>query len=305
MKHINVQELPALRNPFMLVAFAGWNDAAEAATSAARVLIGKYEAKKFAEYDAEEFYDFTSTRPLVRVGADFQRQLEWPLNAFYSHSDPTDERDAVIVVGVEPHLKWRAFTDDMLELARQCGVSLVVTLGAMLTDTPHSRPVPLIGFATEPNLISRLREFHIGPTHYQGPTGILGAIHDACLKQEMPAISVWASVPHYLGVAQNPKAAAALLRTVDNILDLSLDLDDLDRAAQRFESQVDAIVSRTPEAAAYVQELERRADTPIESENNELEERPELPPSDTVIRDLEEFLRRRRPDSNGSETPEE
>jgi len=293
MRYTRTNEIPSLRDPVLVAAFAGWNDAAGAATAAAKMLVDKWNAHHFAEIDGEEFYDFTSTRPLVRVGANFQRELEWPRNSFYYHADPSVERDAVILVGVEPHLKWRTFTGEVLELARQCGVGLVVTVGAMITDTPHSRPVPLIGFATDPSLVERLRDIHVGPTRYQGPTGILGAIHDACLRQEMPAVSLWASVPHYLGVAENPKVAAALLHTIDALLGLHLDLEDLDQAVRRFEAQVNDIVAQSPEAAAYVKELETRADAAQETETGDDDET-ELPPSEGLIKDLEEFLRRRR-----------
>ncbi|MDI6858462.1 MAG: PAC2 family protein [Dehalococcoidia bacterium] len=303
MQYTRVEELPELRDPLLLVAFAGWNDAAEAATASLRVLIDKWDARRFADIDAEEFYDFTSTRPIVRVGADFQRQLEWPANAYYYHRDPSLPRDLVILVGNEPHLKWKAFTGEVIDLARQCGVSMVVTLGAMLADTPHTRPVPLIGFATDAALIARLRDMNIGPTRYQGPTGILGAIHDACLREELPAISLWASVPHYLGVTQNPKVASALLHSVDSLFGLGIDLEDLDEAVKRFEEQVNTVIARNPEAAAYVRELERRVDAALGGEQpaGEEGEQVEFPSSEALIHDLEEFLRRRRGENGGSD----
>jgi proteasome assembly chaperone (PAC2) family protein len=301
MQYTRVEELPELRDPLLLIAFAGWNDAAEAATASLRVLVEKWDARRFADIDSEEFYDFTSTRPIVRVGADFQRELEWPANTYYYHKDPSLPRDIVILVGNEPHLKWRAFTGEVIDLARQCGVGMVMTLGAMLADTPHTRPVPLIGFATAPELIARLRDLGIGPTRYEGPTGILGAIHDACLRQEIPAISLWASVPHYLGVTQNPKVASALLHCVDNLFGLGIDLADLDEAVGRFEAQVNSVIARSLEAATYVKELERRADAALEEEPPMGEEGAEFPPSETLIRDLEEFLRKRRSENGGSD----
>jgi predicted ATP-grasp superfamily ATP-dependent carboligase len=238
------------------------------------------------------------------VGADFQRQLEWPSNTYYYHKDPSLARDVAILAGVEPHLKWKAFTQDVVDLARQCGVNTVITLGAMLADTPHTRPVPLIGFATDPVLIARLRDLNIGPTRYHGPTGILGAIHDACLRQEIPAMSLWASVPHYLGVAQNPKVASALLHSVDHLLGLGMDLRDLDEAVGRFEEQVNSVIAGSLEAAAYVKELERRADAALAGESPTSEETAGFPPSEALIRDLEEFLRRRRSQREDGEEPE-
>ena len=294
MRYTRIEEIPPLRDPVLLVAFAGWNDAASAATAAGKALIGKLAARYFAAIDGEEFYDFTSTRPIVDVKGDTQVSLEWPSNSFYYHTDPALERDVIVFMGAEPQLKWRTFTGEFLDLARECGVGLVVTLGAMLTDAPHSRAVPISGFATDQTLVERLRALQINPISYQGPTGILGVIHNTCLRREMPSLSLWASVSHYLGIAENPKAAAALVHVLDDLLGLHLDLEDLDQAARRFESQVDAIVSRSIEAAAYVKELERRADAALQSQTRAGGERAELPPSEALIHDLEEYLKRRR-----------
>jgi proteasome assembly chaperone (PAC2) family protein len=293
MSYTYIEQIPNLREPLLFAAFAGCNDAAESATTAARLLVEKWSAQRFADIDPEEFYDFTSTRPIVTVGPDFQRDLQWPSNSFFYHVDPSLERDAIILVGTEPQLKWRAFTGEIIELARQCGVSQVVTLGAMLADSPHTRPVRLAGFATSPELLDRLHEYQIGPTRYQGPTGILGAIHDACRKSDIPAVSLWASVPHYLGVTQNPRVAEGLLRTVDSLFGLHLDFGDLERAVERFEVQINAIIATNPEAAAYVRELERRADASLEGEADETTDSLE-PPSEALIKELEDFLRRRR-----------
>ncbi len=292
MAHTHIEQIPSLRNPLLIAAFAGWNDAAESATTAARLLVEKWSAQRFADIDPEEFYDFTSTRPTVSVGPDYQRSLAWPSNSFFYHIDPALERDVVVLVGIEPQLKWRAFTAAIMDVARQCEVGMIVTLGAMLGDVPHTRDVPLIGFATDPLLLERLRALRVGPTRYQGPTGIPGVIHDACRQADLPAISLWASVPHYLGISQNPKVARALLVTLDALFSLDLDLDDVDHAVQRFEQQVSAIIATNPEAATYLQELERRADAAGESEEDA--ELPPLPPSEVLIKDLEEFLKRRR-----------
>lgn len=283
-----------MRSPLLIVAFAGWNDAAESATTAARVLVEKWSAQRFAEIDPEEFYDFTSTRPTVSVGPDYQRNLSWPSNSFFYHVDPALERDVIVLVGAEPQLRWRTFSGEITDLARQCGVGIVLTLGALLADTPHTRPVPLIGFATNSALLEQLRALGVGPTRYQGPTGILGVIHDAARQAGMPAISLWASVPHYLGISQNPKVAEALLRVVDSLFGLGLDLSDIERAVQRFEQQISAIIATNPDAAAYLKELERRADAVAEGETEEGAEPSALPPSEALIKDLEDFLKRRR-----------
>ena len=299
MAYTHIEQIPQLRSPLLVVAFAGWNDAAESATTAARVLVEKWSAQRFADIEPEEFYDFTSTRPVVSVGPDYQRNLTWPSNSFFFHVDPTLERDVMVLVGTEPQLKWRTFTGEIMDVARQCGVEMVLTLGALLADTPHTRPVPLIGFATDPALLEQLRALQVGPTRYQGPTGILGVIHDACREAGVPAISLWASVPHYLGISQNPKVARALLRVVDRLFSLRLDLDDIERAVERFDQQISAIIATNPEAEAYLKELERRADATAEGQTEQGGEPSTLPPSEVLIKDLEEFLKRRRREQQG------
>jgi proteasome assembly chaperone (PAC2) family protein len=294
MKYITAEEIPDLRSPILIMAFAGWNDAAQGATMAARYMARAWSASKFASFDPEEFYDFTTTRPLVKIGPGTTRQLDWPANDFYYHRLASMDHDAVLFVGVEPSLRWRAFSSEFLELAGQCGVSLVVTLGALLADAVHSRPVPLAGYATEPALSDKLTELGIMSTRYEGPTGIVGVMHDACQRQKLPAVSLWASVPHYLGATGNPKAAAALLDTLNALFGFQIDLSELREASRIFEEQVAEAVSGNAEIAAYVQELERRVDEAAGQEAEPSAEGPELPSSDTVIRDLEDFLRLRR-----------
>jgi proteasome assembly chaperone (PAC2) family protein len=299
MKHITVEELPSLRKPLLVMAFAGWNDAAQSATMAARYLVGTWSAHRFASVDPEEFFDFTSTRPMVKIGTDGTRQLDWPANDFYYHQLPSLDRDVLIFVGTEPSLRWRTFVSEVLEVAEQCGVSLVVTVGALLADAVHSRPVPLAGYASKPDLAEKLGQLRIMSTRYEGPTGIVGVIHDACRRKGLPAVSLWASVPHYLGVTGNPKAAAALLRPIDSLFGLQLDLGELEEASRAFEEQVAEVVAGSPEIAAYVRELERRIDEAVEGEAEPSLGGPELPSSDIVIRDLEEFLRLRRKQDGG------
>ena len=297
MKYVTVDELPSLRSPVLVTAFAGWNDAAQAATMAARYMTRAWSAPKFASVDAEEFFDFTSSRPTVRIGTGAVRELEWPANEFYYHQATSLERDVLILVGIEPNLRWRTFASEVLELAGQCGVSLVVTLGALLADALHSRPVPLAGYATDPALAEKLAELSIMSTRYEGPTGIVGVMHDACRRQSLPAVSLWASVPHYLGATANPKAATTLLSTVNSLFGFQLPLGDIEEASREFEEQVAEAVAGSPEIAAYVRELERRIDEAVEQEAEPTRGGPELPPSDVVLRDLEEFLRlRRKPD---------
>jgi proteasome assembly chaperone (PAC2) family protein len=294
MKYIRAEETPDLRSPILITAFAGWNDAAQGATMATRYLARAWSASKFASFDPEEFYDFTATRPHVKIGTGATRQLDWPANDFYYHRLPSLDRDALVLAGVEPSLRWRAFSSELLELAGQCGVSLVVTLGALLADAVHSRPVPLAGYATDSTLSDKLAELGIMSTRYEGPTGIVGVVHDACRQQKLPAVSLWASVPHYLGATGNPKAANALLDALNALFGFQIDLGELKEASRIFEEQVAEAVAGNPEISSYVEELERRVDEVAGQETKPGAEGPELPSSDTVIRDLEDFLKLRR-----------
>jgi len=296
MSYLEVAELPSLRSPVLVMAFGGWNDAGQAATSAVRFLIEGWSAERFASIDPEEFFDFTSARPTIRLAPGQQREVEWPSNAFFYKADPALSRDFVLLLGTEPHLKWRAFTGAVLQVAQQCGVTLAVGLGALLSETPHSRSVPLTGFATDSELAARLEQLRIVPTRYEGPTGIVGTIHDACRRQELSAASLWAGVPHYLGATENPKGAAALLHSLDILLDLGLDLGGLEKAVADFERDVAGAIARNPEIAAYVQELERRSDAMSEEEAAAGAGGAELPGGDILIEELEDFLKGRRED---------
>jgi proteasome assembly chaperone (PAC2) family protein len=296
MSYLEVTELPSLRSPVLVMAFRGWNDAGQAATSAVRLLIEGWSAQRFATIDPEEFFDFTTTRPTIRLAPGRQRELEWPGNAFFYKADPALSRDFVLLLGTEPHLKWRAFTGAVAELAQRCGVTLVVGLGALLSETPHSRSVPLTGFATDPELAARLEQLHIVPTRYEGPTGIVGTIHDACRRQGLSAVSLWAAVPHYLGTTENPKGAAALLRQLDALFSLGLGFSGLERAVADFEREVARAIASNPEIAAYVQELERRADSLTEEEAAAGAVGGELPSGEILIEELEEFLKDKRED---------
>jgi proteasome assembly chaperone (PAC2) family protein len=294
MSYLEVAELPSLRSPVLVMAFAGWNDAGQAATSAVRFLIERWSAERFASIDPEEFFDFTNARPTIRLAPGQQREVEWPSNAFFYKADPALSRDFVLLLGTEPHLKWRAFAGAVLQVAQQCGVSLAIGLGALLSETPHSRSVPLTAFATESELAARLEQLRIVPTRYEGPTGIVGTIHDAWRRQGLSAASLWAGVPHYLGATENPKGAAALLHSLDSLLGLGLDFQRLERAVADFESEVARAIASNPEIAAYVQELERRSDALPEEEAAASTAGADLPSGDILIEELEEFLKDRR-----------
>jgi proteasome assembly chaperone (PAC2) family protein len=297
--YVEFTERPHLRSPVLIAAFSGWNDAAQAATSALRFLAEQWSARRFASIDPEEFFDFTSTRPTVRLNAELQRELEWPSNAFLYHTDPALERDVVVCLGVEPHLKWRAFSAAVLGLAQECRVSLVVSMGALLADAAHTRPVPLTGFATAPDLLERLQRHRMTGSRYEGPTGIVGVIHDECRRRGLPSMSLWAAVPHYLGPTPNPRATAALLRRLDDLHAFRLDLAELEEAADHFVQEVNQAIADSPEVGAYVRDLEQRADAAPDEETTTAE-RAELPPSETLIKDLEDFLKRSREEGGGA-----
>lgn len=291
MGYLELEEVPSLREPVFVMAFAGWNDAGEAATTAVRFLGERWSAQRFGHIDPEEFFDFTSARPIIRLDPGFERKLQWPSNALLYHADPALNRDVVLLLGTEPHLRWRAFTGAVLEAMQRTGASTLLSLGAFLGDTLHSRPVPLTGFATEPRLTERLAELSFVASRYQGPTGIIGAIHDACRREELPSASLWASVSHYLGTTVNPKAAVALLRSLNGLFDFHLDLQALDQATARFEAEIAKAISRNQEVTTYVQELERRYDAASEEERRAAASGADIPTGESVIREVEEYLR--------------
>ena len=264
-----------------MAAFRGWNDGGQGASLAVGFLARAWQAARFADLDPEEFYDFQVTRPQVSLVDGTTRQIDWPENAFFHAAVPATDRDAVLLIGVEPHLRWRTFSGLIVQLAQDLGVELVVTLGALLADVPHTRPAPVTGAATDPALIERLG---LQASRYEGPTGIVGVVHDACRAAGLPSASLWAAVPHYVQLAPSPRAALALCRRLAELVAADIDTAELEEAAERYAEQVTEAVSADAETAAYVEELERRAD--------ELEE-PELPSGETIADQLSRYLRER------------
>jgi proteasome assembly chaperone (PAC2) family protein len=286
-----IEQLPTLRQPVLILAFSGWNDAGEAATSAAQFLCSRLNAEKFASLDPEEFYNFAEHRPRVRLAKGLQREIVWPANEFFAVQDPGLVQDLVIGVGIEPHLKWKTYIRAILDLARQCQVSMVLTLGALLAEVVYSRPVRITGSSTDPELSSRL---HLGTSRYEGPTGIVGILNDACRREGLPAVSLWANVPHYLSNTPNPKAMYALVRRVLGVLDHPLDLHDVESAVSDFETKVAEVIANNPAVASYVRQLEEReADEGDESSSTR---ESELPSGDQLVQELEQFLRQQRRD---------
>jgi proteasome assembly chaperone (PAC2) family protein len=285
---------PELERPVLVAAFRGWNDGGQGATLAGGYLARLWQAQRFGEIESEGFLDFQATRPHVSLDEGLTRRIEWPENAFYHARIPEVGRDVVLLLGVEPNLRWRTFCGLVLDLARDLGVELVVTLGSLLADVPHTRAAPVTGTATDPELVERLGLQH---SRYEGPTGIVGILQDACRRANVPAASLWAAVPHYVSLAPSPRAARALCDRLATLLSIPIDTSELAEAEETYAEQVTEAVSTDAETAAYVEELERRTD------ELDLEEHEDLPSGDTLAAELTRFLRERdaeRPDDGES-----
>lgn len=277
------QDRPRLDQPVMVAAFEGWNDAADAASGALAWLRHRWRATRFAQIDPEEFFDFQVSRPHVSLVEGVTRQISWPANdCFAAHIEEVG-RDMVLLSGVEPNLRWKAFCQTVLDVAGETGCEMVVTLGALLADVPHTRPIRLTGTAADPDLIRRLGLQH---SRYEGPTGIVGVLHDTCRQSGMPSVSLWAPVPHYVASPPNPKATRALIERLAELLGVPVGLGDLSEAALAWEQRVDELVASDTDVANYVRQLEERDD-------DQLDER-DLPTGETLAAELERFLRDQR-----------
>jgi proteasome assembly chaperone (PAC2) family protein len=269
----------------LIAAFEGWNDAGESASTAVRYLAASWGARRFATIDHEEFYDFTSTRPEVRIDDDLNRRIEWPTLELSAAHLPGPERDVIFLIGPEPQLKWRTFCAAVLGVARALNVQLAVTLGALLTDIPHTRPVRITGSAASASLAS---ELGLPRSRYEGPTGILGVLNDALGRADVETASLWAAVPHYVSQVPSPKAALALVERTAELLEATIAVTDLQIGAAAYERQVTDRVEADEEAVAYVRQLEEAAeDDDDEDETDELE----IPSTDALADEVERFLR--------------
>lgn len=291
MDELHVTRRPRLRHPVLVAAFRGWNDGGQGASLAAGYLAKTWDARRFAEIDPEGFFDFQVTRPHVRLEQGFTRRIDWPETVFFHARPPGLERDAVLLLGVEPNTRWKTFSGLIVDFARELGVELVVTLGALLADVPHTRPTPVTGSATDPELIERLG---LQASRYEGPTGIVGVLHDACTRAGLPSASLWAAVPHYVSLAPSPKAAAALCERLGRLLGTAIDTAELDEAAVAYVSQVSEAIAADEETASYVEELERRVDELDESD---------LPSGEALAAELARFLREREEGERGGRGP--
>jgi proteasome assembly chaperone (PAC2) family protein len=278
---------PQLRSPTLVCAFAGWNDAASAATAALEAVAASIDSEVVARIDPEEFYDFQVNRPTIRLIEGQTRHLDWPSNTLLAARVPAAERDLALLSGIEPNLRWRTFADAILSVAQRLGVEMLVTLGALIADVAHTRPVPITGLASDQDLVEQLG---LSRSSYEGPTGIVGVLHDTCRRRGLTSASLWAAVPHYVAAVPNPKGALALLRRLEGITGIAVDASDLENATERFEEQVNRAVSANPEIEELVRNLEA-------AQVDEIDLGQEVS-ADEIAREFQRFLRQRGKDEN-------
>ncbi|ANH39740.1 PAC2 family protein [Nocardioides dokdonensis FR1436] len=280
---IEIEDAPDLVDPIVIAAFEGWNDAADAASSVVDHLMSAWGARVVGAVDPEEFYDFQVNRPVVGGDALGHRRLTWPTTQIAVASPPGLGRDIILIRGIEPNIRWRQFCAELLAAVDELGGALVVTLGALLADTPHTRPIPVTGTATEPELVDRLK---LEQSTYEGPTGIVGVFQDACVRVDMPAVSYWAAVPHYVAQPPCPKATLALIGQIEDLLEVSIPLGDLPEDARAWERGVDELAEDDEDVADYVRALEETRDTT------------DLPEAsgEAIAREFERYLKRRQGD---------
>jgi len=277
-----VSSRPELENPILIAAFRGWNDGGQGASLATGYLAKLWDATRFAEIEPENFFDFQATRPHVSLEDGVTRRIDWPSTVFYHGRPPGQARDVVLLLGIEPNLRWQTFTDLIVDLIKELKIELVVSLGALLADVPHTRPCPVTGSASDQELVERLG---LSASRYEGPTGIVGVLHDGCRQAGLPSASLWAAVPHYVSLTPSPKAALALCERLADLIEIEIDTTELAEAAANYSEQVSEAVAADPDTASYIEELEQRADT--------LAEEADLPSGDALAAELTQFLRER------------
>jgi predicted ATP-grasp superfamily ATP-dependent carboligase len=274
-----------LRAPALVCAFKGWNDAGDAASAALSFVGASLGATRFATIDPEDFFDFQATRPRIKVVDGGTREITWPAIEIYAARVPRAPRDLILVQGPEPSMRWRTFSGLLVDLAEALGTQLIVSLGALLADVPHSRPVSVTGISSDPSVVTRL---NVSAAAYEGPTGIVGVLHAACAAAGLPTASLWASVPHYVAAAPNPKAALALVRHLEQLVGVSVDAGELESAAADYERQVNLAVQSDPDVQAFVERLEQA----VEEEESGAGPT-DLPSGDVLAREFQRFLRQR------------
>jgi proteasome assembly chaperone (PAC2) family protein len=284
--HVEFDSRPDVSRPVMVCAFAGWNDGGEAATTALGYVRDRWGARSFARIDPEEFFDFQVNRPLVQLEDGDTRSLTWPICEF-SAARPRG-RDVVLFAGVEPNVRWRTFTGEIVEVARKLDVELVVTLGAFLADVPHTLPAPVTAASSDPAWMGKLG---IQPSRYEGPTGIVGVLHEAANRAHLPSVSLWAAAPHYLPAGTNPKVALSLLGKLGELLEVRIDTDEMAAAAAAWERKVRDALEEDENVTSYVSKLEELAAGRADLED--------MPTGDQLANELERFLREQRGDGEG------
>jgi proteasome assembly chaperone (PAC2) family protein len=287
-RYITLEWRPELARPVLIAAFTGWNDAAEAASVALATLRESWEAQRFGFFDPEEFFDYQANRPQIKLVEGVTRTIEWPENHLLATAPSLEAaggRGAILLSGQEPSFRWRSFSEAVIELARELGVELVVTMGALLADVPHSRPVSVAANSQDPALVENLG---LSASRYEGPTGITGVLHRACAEAGLPSVSFWAPVPHYLPAVPSAPAALALLESLSGLLGMDVDTSSLELGAASYQEQVSAAVSQDSDLTSYVRMLEDRVDAQADQGPRD------LPSGEDLARELERFLRDQR-----------
>jgi len=277
-------DLPRLRSPVLVCAFRGWNDAAAAASTALGAIATSLDAQQIASLDPEEFFDFQSTRPTISLDEGQTRRIEWPENNLVAATVPTADRDLVLLDGTEPNLRWRTFSETIATAADTLGVELVVSLGALIAEVSHTLPVPITGLASSAELVD---ELELERSNYEGPTGIVGVVHDLCRGAGIESASLWAAVPHYVAAVPNPKAALALLRRLEGLIGIAFEASELEEETTDYEEQIGRAVAANPEIEELVARIEAEQ-VDLMSDGSE-----QLPSADTLAREFQRFLRQR------------
>ena len=281
--------MPRLRSPILVCAFRGWNDAANAASTALGAVADAFDAETVAEIDPEDYFDFQATRPTIVLSEGQARSIEWPQNELVVVPVPGGERDLVLFDGTEPNLRWRTFSETVATAADALGAEMVITLGALVAEVSHTLPVPITGLASDEQLIE---ELDLQRSSYEGPTGIVGVVHDCCRRLGMTSASLWAAVPHYVAAVPNPKAALALLRRLEGLTGIAVEARALEEETASYEEQIGRAVAANPEIAELVERIEAEQAEQLGDEDEE------LPSADTIAREFQQFLQQRRGESN-------
>jgi proteasome assembly chaperone (PAC2) family protein len=281
-------DLPHLRSPVLVCAFRGWNDAAAAASTALATVANSLDGELIARVDPEEYFDFQSTRPTISLDEGQTRRVEWPENNLFAVSVPSADRDLVLLDGTEPNLRWRTFSETIATAADALGVEMIITLGALIAEVSHTLPVPITGLASSQELVE---ELELERSNYEGPTGIVGVVHDLCRRNGLDSASLWAAVPHYVAAVPNPKAALALLRRLEGLTGIAVEASELEEETADYEEQIGRAVAANPEIEELVQRIEAEQVDLLSDEG-------ELPSADTLAREFQRFLRQRGNDKS-------